>query len=681
MSEPADNPNPPTLADRLGDVTVGLRVELEVSRHIFRGQPSYVVRDPMTFQSQKLDAADYQVLVSISHDRRLADIFDDLVARDVLAPPDEDKFYDFIMSLHRLGFLQLPIADYKNLYRRYRSRERATRRSRITGFLFLRIPLLNPDNFLNRTMHLARPLFTKTAFVVWCLVMLAAGFVALKNRHAYACKRFGGHVPEMGAYMILFTPCAYVDATASWGFTRKRDRILVCLGGMYVESFIAALAVFVWAMAGSAMVQGIAYNVIFLASVVTVLFNVNPLMRYDGYYLFSDLVEIPNLRARASEYVSGLIKRVALGVSVRKAVRTSRLRAILFTYGIAASIYRVMLVVGISILLASKVFILGMAMAIFFLGGAVINMIRNIASYVLHSEETAPVRGRAVAVTVATIALAAVGLLYIPLPTSVDAQGLVQYEREHVVRTTIAGSMTSRSVRDGQAVRKDQILAELEDDTATEGVAIAEANLRVSMIRQSSYLADQPELASQERDRSAFHRFAVAEARKKISELTVASPIDGTVIGCVEQSAVERFIPQGTPIATIGSGRWLVKTIVSASDMRLTRPAEGDRVTFRLAAAADRDLGGEVVRVAPAASRRVELLSLTQLAGGEVAVDPGSQHATKPYFEVVIALDATGDTPIRSGATGTVRLIGAAEPLLPSLTRRLARFFNKLMLD
>lgn len=714
MSETTDTPNTPSLADRLGDVTVGLREDLEVSRHVFRGEPSYIVRDPMTFQTQRIAAADYQIFVGIHPDRRLADTFDDLVARGKLESANEAEFYEFIMSLHRLGFLQLPVVDHKNLYRRYRVKNQAARTSRIKGFLFLRIPLWNPDEFLNRTIHLARPLFTKAAFIVWCVTMTAAGLVAFKHRHelagslsgllagrnilimwatlivlkvfhefghAYACKRFHGYVPEMGAYMIMFTPCAYVDATASWGFTRKRDRIIVCLAGMYIESFIAALGVFVWAMAGSSMLQGIAYNVIFLASIVTVLFNVNPLMRYDGYYMFSDLVEVPNLRARATAYVSSILKRCALGIRTRSETAGRRLHIILFTYGVASSIYRVALVTGISILLASKMFIVGLALAVFFLGGFVVGTVKRLGSYVLHAEETAPVRVRAIVVSVAATALLVTGLLFVPLPSAVKAQGLVRYEHERVVRLKTDATLVSSSVRDGQQVRQDQPLAVFEDDSTLEGVAVAEANLRLSTVRHDAYLLSQPALARQERDRAVFHRFALERARRQQQELTVGAPTAGRVIGCVEESAISQFMQRGTPIATIGSGRWLVQAIISADDMRAARPVNGDRVTFRPAVAPGRTLQGVVTRISPAGSRHVRLAPLTHLAGGDVAVEPSTQNAVEPYFEVDITLDEESQGLLRAGSRGMLLFQSRSDTALRAVSRRLKRFFNKLGLD
>jgi len=293
----------PSLAESLRNVHVGLRGEdLEVSRHVFRGVPCYIVRDPMTFQTQRLEVADYEVFVRIHAARPLSAIFSEQVDHGSLTAADEERSTSSYFRFTGWGFLQLPISDEKLLYRRYQQRRRLQRRNRLLGILFLRIPLWNPNAFLERTLRHVRFLYSKGCFCVWGLLLAAAfyvgaarweelrqpldGLLAARNLpllwltliglkvfhefgHAYACRHYGGHVPEMGVYLILFTPCAYVDATASWGFTSKRERLVVCLAGMYVESIIASLAVFAWAATEPSVIHSLAYNVIFLAGVVT----------------------------------------------------------------------------------------------------------------------------------------------------------------------------------------------------------------------------------------------------------------------------------------------------------------------------------------------------------------------------------------------------------------------------
>ncbi|MCH7701788.1 MAG: hypothetical protein IID37_08875, partial [Planctomycetes bacterium] len=475
MSVATAGPQPPSPAQALRSVHVGLRGDLEVTRHVFRGQPAYVVRDPMTFQSQRLSPADYDVFVRIDSSQPLGAIFDSLVEQGKVEPTDEDGFYEFVMTLHRLAFLRLPLSDDKILYRRYAARVRARRREKIQGFLFLRVPVWNPDEFLNRTIRFARPLFSWAALAVWLCLLIVAGLVAASQwealrrpavglltvgnlpvmfgtlvllkvlhefGHAFACKRFGGHVPEMGVYLIIFTPCAYVDATACWGFTSKRQRLAVSLAGMYVESIIAAVALLIWASSDPSLLRDVAYNVVFLAGVVTVLFNINPLMRFDGYYILSDLLEIPNLRARASQYVVQELKRHLLGVTADSRPSGRRMRAILISYGVAASIYRVCLTLAIAGLLASKMLILGGILAVLYVGSTVVSLVRRVCVYLWFAKETSAIRRRAVALSILLLVLLPAGLALVPIPAHVRAEGVITSEHATYVRAQSAGFLS-----------------------------------------------------------------------------------------------------------------------------------------------------------------------------------------------------------------------------------------------
>jgi putative peptide zinc metalloprotease protein len=231
MSATATGPlSKSSLAAQLGRVYVGLREDLEVTRHVFRGEPAYVVRDPITFTSQRLERRDYDVYVSIDSGRPLGEIFRELMDRGKLAVEDEERFFQFVVTLHRLGFLRLPVNDDRLLYRRHVARKDAAGRGRIMNLLFLRVPLWIPDAFLSRTVRFTWFLFTPWFLFLWLGWVGAALYVVFANwhdlnepvsgvlaaanlpllwvtlvvlkilhefGHAYACKHYGGHVPEM----------------------------------------------------------------------------------------------------------------------------------------------------------------------------------------------------------------------------------------------------------------------------------------------------------------------------------------------------------------------------------------------------------------------------------------------------------------------------------------------------
>jgi len=712
MSAPNPQPQAPPLAAKLRTVQVGLRPDLEVSRHLFRGEPSYIVRDPVTFHSQRLQPADYDIFVRIESTRPLGDIFDELVAAGKAEPADEERFYGFVMTLHRLGFLQLPVSDDKALYRRYQQKERARRREKLMGFLFLRIPLWNPNAFLDRTIQHARFVFTWPFFILWCAVMLAAGTVLVQRwhevteplqgilvaqnlplmwitliglkifhefGHAYACKHFGGHVPEMGAYLIVFTPCAYVDATACWGFKKKSHRLIVCLAGMYIESTIAALAVFVWAFTEPSLLHSAAYNVIFLATVVTVLFNVNPLMRYDGYYILSDMVEIPNLRARASQYVGTLYKRFFLGIRSPGTPQSRRMKAILACYGFAASLYRIVLVLAISAMLATKMFFVGIGVAVFYVGSTLMKTILKMTQYLWYAEETARLRYRSVALSLIVILLLPTALFVIPVPAHVLGRGVVAREKESVVRARENGFLRAIHVKPGQVVPPGQPVADLENDQYVEKVAAARASLNEARIEADLHRTENLNKVRQSEAMAALHRQTLREAEKQLSRLGVQASTGGLVVKAEKEKAIGSFVQAGQPLATIVTGKWLLRVILSEEQVVAADPKEGDRVDVRVMGMPGQDLHGTIERIAPAGSNTVEHMQLTHLGGGDIAVNPETGEATSPWFEVVVRVDESDVPTLQYGMTGKVRFAAAAEPIGVRLSRRFARFFNQLL--
>ncbi len=707
----AGTTTPVKLAERLGRVHVGLREDLDTTRHVFRGEPSYIVRDPLTFRTHRFDVANYEILVSIDASRPLCDVFDDLVRRGKLTPDDEESFYEFVLSLHRAGCLNLPIADGKLLYRRYQARNSARRRQKAFSFVYVQIPLWNPDAFLDKTVHLVRPLFSGWFAVLWVALMVLGGYVVVQRwtdlvaplggvlaeanlplmwltlvalkiahefGHAYACKHYGVHVPEMGMYLVVGTPCAYIDASAAWSLAKRRQRLVVGLAGMYVESLIALAALFVWAATGPSTLNAVAYNVMLLASVVTILFNMNPLMRYDGYYVLSDLLEVPNLGQRAAHYLSYLAKRFLLGLNHHPRGMQTRPRALLLAYGIAAPLYKIFILLLIAALLASKLFVVGLLLGVVYLlfvvGGALVKLVR----YLWFAAETAPVRGRAVAWSGAALLGIPILLAAVPVRSGVRAPGAVRAAQETVVRAETPGFLQAVRVQPGEHVAADALLAELDNDVLRGALTEALVRLQGATVRRDAYQIDQPAKAREEHEHVLAVGEEVSRRREQVAALTIRTPAGGRVVECVDPRETGRFVAAGTALARVVAGAWRVEVLLSEDDMSAAQPEIGQAVEFRAATTPGVVRPGTIQSIAPAGDRRVSHLSLTHAAGGAIVVAPESGEARQPYFVVTIALDAPQNQGLRSGTTGFVRLRAIHEPLGRHLYRRVTRFMDGL---
>ena len=709
----AINPSPaaPDLQSRLRDVQVDLRDDLEVSRHVFRGEPCYVVHDPISFQSHRFCHADYRILVSLSPDRSLGSIFESLVASGVLAQEREAEFYEFILLLHRTGFLNLPISDGRLLYRRHKANQALGRKRFWLSFVYLDIPVWNPNAFLDRTIRYCRFLFTWPAFFVWLGLMLVAAYtgcvrhrelsepltslLAAQNLlimwftlsglklihelgHAYACKNYSLHVPTLGVYLVAGVPCAYVDASASWSLASSRQRIVICLGGMYFESVVAAISMCVWAVTSPGLLNAIAYNTIFLAGVATVVFNINPLMKYDGYFILGDLVQIPNLGQRAREHVEELAKRFILGLPGDPRPATRAEKAIFLTYGLAAPVYRTCVLVAITAVLASRFYTVGLILGSLYLCYVVLSRLRDMAKYLWQSPETAPIRGRAIAVGIFVLILAPALLAMLPIRTSVQLAGMAFAGTETKVRAASPGFVTAVMVQAGQTAGSGECLVNLANDNIADHLAEANARLHAAEVRRDAYRFNQPLKAVEEAARVAAYQLTVQERQRQLDTLTARAEQPGRVCACLQQSDIGRFIPTGGELATIVSGPPEIHLLLDAEELASTRPSIGQTVQCRLLSRPDEVLTAVVARISPAGNRSIALKGLTHLAGGEIAVQPETGEAKQPYFMVTLSLQDHRRPDLPHGMKAVACLPTRYEPIALHLYRRAARFLDTL---
>ncbi len=703
---------PRTLSDRLGKVYIGVRQDLEITRHLFRGQPEYLLRDPITGQSHRLSPQDYTVFVNLHRDYTLHETFIRLVREGLAVEEDEEKFYRFVVMLHHLNFLHLPLSDEKRLYQRYLARQSAAHRQRWCSLLFLRVPLLNPDAFLKRTVHRVRFLYSGWFLAIWLVVVGAAGYVALRQwdqftqptegllatrnlalmwvtliglkvihefGHAYACKHFGGHVPEMGVYLIVLTPMAYVDATASWGFTRKRERLIVCLAGMYIEIFVAAAALFVWSMTLPGLLHDVAFNIVFLAGVLTVVFNINPLMRYDGYYVLSDLLEIPNLRQRAVQYLMNIGKRLFLGLRIEHPIGGHRERWTLLTFGLCTSLYRATVFLAIGVVVAYKFGIPGLLLAGLLLGGMIFNKMLALTRYLWHARETAPVRARAVVVSILALLVIPGGLALVPIPGTVRTPGVLQTDRETIVRARVEGVVRNVHLEIGQMVRPEDVLVELRNEDCEEAVAIATAALQSAEILTTAYETTEPVTAMRMQEQAGVCKLDLQRRQKDLDALRIRARLEGYLLDGLTDRDSGRFVRQGEPIAAIGTGRWQVRTFLTEQEVADVRPTVGQLVEVRFHSDPGLLYKGIVRLVMPTGLRNVSHDLLTQKGEGEIAIDPLTGGTTQPYFEVVIDLSEPPAKLCQYGMTCKVNFDTHAAPVGVAVVRALLRFTHAIM--
>ncbi|MBL9128713.1 MAG: hypothetical protein JNL97_13750, partial [Verrucomicrobiales bacterium] len=511
---------------RVASQRIALAPGVRVRRQTFRGERFYVLEDPLSNQFFRLRPAAYEFVARLRRDRTVDQAWQECLERFPDEAPGQEAALRLLGQLYQANLLHYDQAsDTEALFQRYRKRSQREFRSRLSNIMFFRIPLLDPDRFLVWAMPLVRPLTGRFGALLWLFVVglglktvadrwtavldqyqgvlapanlpwLYGALVVLKTLHelghAFLCRRFGGEVHTLGVLFMIFTPVPYVDVTSSWGFRSRWHRILVGLGGMIVELFVAAIAAVVWANTGPGPIHAVAYNVMFVASVSTLLFNLNPLLRFDGYYILGDWLGIPNLAQLANRQLRHLFEHHLFGVKPAESPSRTRTEAAwLTTYGISSGIYRIFVFGGILLAIADRYLLLGLVMlATCAVAWVVVPAVR-LVRYLGASPRLDRVRPRAVAVVAVLALLVAAPLAVIPFPNTFTALGIVQaIDRARVVTET-AGKIDRIVADPRQPVRRGDVLVELSNPELDHALAATraaldeiDARLRQTLARQ-----------------------------------------------------------------------------------------------------------------------------------------------------------------------------------------------------
>jgi putative peptide zinc metalloprotease protein len=321
---------------------------------------------------------------------------------------------------------------------------------------------------------------------VWLAVVMALTKVFHEFGHGLACKRFGGQCHEMGVMLLVLTPCLYVNVSDSWLLPSKWKRAFIAAAGMYVELVLAAIAVFVWWFSRPGMVNQLALNVIFVSSVTTLLFNANPLLRYDGYYILSDLLEIPNLRSKATAMLQRTCGRWFLGIESRHDPFLPVQRKWIFlTYSLAAVAYRWLITISIFwfvylVLEPYGLKVLGQLLALSAVYGLVGVPLKQLFKFFSVPGRWRTVKSARVAMSVMLLALVLGAIGLIPIPHHVYCSFYVQPENASNVFVAVPGTLVEIHTRENAFVRAGEPLVTLQSPELISELASMETRVNVA---------------------------------------------------------------------------------------------------------------------------------------------------------------------------------------------------------
>jgi putative peptide zinc metalloprotease protein len=731
---------PVASADR--PLMLRLRPDLIASSVEMSGTPTWVVKDPLTLEHFHFSPEEYALMQLLRQPASLAELEREFGRRFSPRTITDQEIWTFLSRLHESGLLTSDAEGQGDeLLRRMRKDRLRRSAAALVQLTAIQFRGVNPDRFLTAVHDRCRWLFSKAALAVAiCIVLYAASlvvghfeefrarlpelsaFVDVRNwlwliaaiaavkilhelGHALACKHFGGEVHELGIMLLAFVPCLYCDVTDSWRLASKWQRIMVSAAGMLVELVIASVATIVWWYAGGGLLALIALDVMVISTVHTLAVNGNPLLRYDGYYILSDLVESPNLWQRSRDAFNNFASHYVLGLRVDDdSLVPQRHRAWLAAYAAASKVYLAFVVVAIVWGLARVLYPWHLENLAFAIGataigsmaaGPVIGAVRFIQNPSRRGEVR---RGRLA--TVAALALAAiVVLLAWPVNYYVRAPLVLLPEEATRIYATEGGSLSS-ALPAGTHVDAGQTIAKLENPDVQVELARLNGDYELQKLRLANLQllrGDDPEAnAKIPATKAAVDDLArqLADRRHDAERLTLASPTAGSIIPVPRLETSEpksgrlrewtgalldpqnhgALVEPGTLVCFVGDPK-SASAVLVVEDTDIERVRPGQQVRLRLDQLPGQILVGEVIDVArrdpqSADSAKVARANLDPLFAGLL---PQGQEDTHYQVRVRLA-DPTQQFAI--GGRGQAKIAAERITLARWIVRYLAQTFR-----
>jgi len=686
---------------RVAKLTPSLRAHAQIHRQEYRGEIWYVLQDPASERYHRFSPAAYFILGMMDGKRTIQDIWDIALHKLGDDAISQDEFIQLLAQLHAADVLQcdVPPDTHEMFRRRERLRQKKWQQKVMSVFAW-QIPLIDPERFLARFAGLVSPFFTRIGFVFWLLVVgtaiLVAGshwtelghstldqLLAPRNLlmiwllfplikalhelgHGFAVKAFGGEVHEMGVMILVLTPVPYVDASSAWAFRSKWQRVVVGGAGMAVELVIAAIALAVWVNAEPGMTRSLAYNTMLIAGLSTVMFNANPLLRFDGYYMLMDFLEIPNLRTRANQYLAYLAERHLFGrLDAEPPISTRGERYWFVAFSVTSFVYRILVVLAILVYVGEISFLLGVIFAVMTTAVWFVIPALKIIEYLLNSPRIRRVRSRAVAATGLVVGGLVALIFAVPVPLRTMTQGVVWVPDEGLVRAGADGFVQKVIPKPGTWVKKGDPLLEIFDrDIATE-VRVLEARLQELQARHREQTVTDRVKAQILDEEMAYVRSKLARAKERSEELVVTAKADGRFVLPRAVDMQGRYLRKGQLVAhVVNLDTVTIRAVLPLEDVDLVR-GRTRSVDVRLAEHVGSPTHAEVVRLVPGASERLPSSALGTTGGGPLAVDPSDssgQKTLQKFFEIELKLPPEARTP-HVGGRAYVRFHHGWEPI------------------
>ncbi|MFQ5778527.1 MAG: efflux RND transporter periplasmic adaptor subunit [Terriglobia bacterium] len=674
------------------------RQDLKISEQVVGGEKSFVFKIPETDAYARYGELEFELLRLCDGTRTAGEITALMNRRHPDAPLSEEEVMEFLDGMDP-SIWERSLGE-KNLAILEKIRDERKKKVDRSSLLYIYFSAWNPDKTLDRIHPYLSWIFTRKFVIFSVILFLLTAFIVIDdfarirqdtgefysftNKTAYdlwvfwwilffvsgvhefghglTCKHYGGEVHQMGLMLMYFTPSFYTDCTDMYLFDRSSKRLWTIFAGIWIELVVCAVATFVWYLSPpESFIGDLGYKTLLLTGVSGVFFNLNPLMKLDGYFALSQYLEIDNLREDSFEYLKAWVRRHILRQDVELPPASRRKRRIFLTFGTAAILYSLLILIVVTVF-ANNVFtskfgawgyLLTLAMLYLILRKRLLQWTPGLRAGIRATKE------KLMAWRMTRMQQGAVGLLVafvalVPTPGKVTTEFLLEPGRRAEVRAAVAGQVAEVRVREGETVKEGAVLAVLHN---------LEVEARAQRLQSQRQLAERALLAARARGdlgqiQASIHerdrlQSEWAEAQTKLEALTLHAPLTGVVTTPQVEQRVGDYLDEGEAFAVLVD-RSTMRARVLVRDWELEDVSEGARVKLKLRAYPFRTFIGEVEQIMPAAALD------RPVAAPQKLVRKGQELTN--YFAVVLEF-ANPEEMLREGMTGTAKIYGRRYPL------------------
>ena len=732
------------------------RTDLTAKKEQYLGRTYWIVKDPLGLKYYRFQSEEYFILNQLDGTRSLDDIKDNFEKE---FPPQKitlEELQNFIGQLHQSSLIVAGVPNQGHeLLKRRNKRRRQEVIAAMSNILCIRFKGIDPNRILDTLLPYVRWMFHPVSIFFALILMMSAlslvliefdtfrsklpefrQFFGLKNMiflsltlgvtkvihefgHGLTCKYFGGECHEMGVMILVLTPCLYCNVSDSWMLPNKWHRAAIGLAGVFVECTLASICTFFWWFSKEGLFHYLCLNVMFLSSVSTIIFNINPLLRYDGYYILADILEIPNLRQKATKVMAKKASEWFLGMENPDDPFLPQRNQMLFAaYTVAAVAYRWIVMASI-LFFVYRFFdsyglkVIGQIIGAMSLYGLLIMPLWKIAKFFWVPGRIYRVKKVRFYSSLTGLMLILAFCLFVPLPYSVYAPLVLELRQDNATTANLlvpktGGELVEINKRDGDTVKKGDVLVRLRNRALDQELVRLQGELleAKSQYKMFSTLLDQRDAAARQQELQeridALTQMVSARLRDR-QLLELKAPIDGVVVSPYWKPAKKNDDPTvfdelpewygtalldrnlglplqpGTHVASVGDPTKL-EALLIVNQSKIDFVQAGQQVKIKLESLPSRTFDGTIERAIDIEHQRMESvpIQLSTKGGGAVPTTSESNGLEKPQspsFRVRVDVD-NDDLMMHVGMTGKAKIHVEPQTLFARLRRLVTDVFN-----